>query len=162
MPKPARAACAAALADTLDGVVKEPQSTRAWQALLHCGSSFLHVPEHGGKWRNVSSILLNWLKTVLTSQDDYSDLPMINRKGEADLARVAAISIKLEEGNISASVRILYSDDIPANFSSSNHDRLHDKHLSEHTGAHPSGLWNHRPQSCCVLSQLDLLKDQMK
>ena len=59
-------------------------------------------------------------------------------QSDADSARVAAISTKLEEGNITAAVRILSSDDSSADFSSSNLDRLRGKHPSEHAGARPS------------------------
>ena len=156
IPKPARAACAAALADTLDGVVNEPQSTKAWTALLHFGSLFLHVTERGGKRWNISSILLKRLNTGPTSADDHSDLPTIHCKSDADSARAAAISTKLEEGNITAAVMILWSDDSPADFSSSNLDRLRGKHPSEHAGARPSA--NPMEKPALQVSEIAVLK----
>ena len=134
----------------------EPQSTKAWTALLHFGSSFLRVPERGGKRRNISSILLKRLKTEPTSADDHPDLPTIHRKSGADSARAAAISTKVEEGNITAAVRILCSDDSPADFSSSNLDRLRGKHPSEHAGARPSA--NPAEKPALQVSEIAVLK----
>ena len=48
---------------------------------------------------------------------------------------MAAITSKLENGNISAAVRLLYSDDTPAEFTTANLGKLQDKHQLEHMGA---------------------------
>ena len=141
------------MADTLDGVVKQPQSTKAWTALRH---SFLRVPERGGQLRNISFILLKRLNTGPTSADDHSDLSTIHREGDADSARAAAISTKLEEGNITAAVRILCSDDSPADFSSSNLDRLRGKHPSEHAVARHSA--NPAEKPALQVSEIVVLK----
>ena len=120
IPKPVRASCAAALADTLDDLVEEPRCTKAGQALLHFGFSFLRVSERDGKRRNISSILLKRPKARSTSPDDHPDRPAINRKGDAGSARAVPISTKLEEGNITAAVRMLSSDDRPINNNNNN------------------------------------------
>ena len=73
--------------------------------------------------------------TGRNSADDHPDLPMIHHKSDADSARAAAISNKLEERNITTAVSNLCSDDSPADFSSSKLDRLCGKHPSEHAGA---------------------------
>ena len=47
---------------------------------------------------------------------------------------MAAITSKLEDGNISAAVRLLCSEDTPAEFTSDNLGKLQDKHPLEHMG----------------------------
>ena len=48
---------------------------------------------------------------------------------------VAAITSKLQHGNISAAVRLLCSEDNPAEFTTANLRKLQNKHPQEHTGA---------------------------
>ena len=151
-----QAACAAALADTLDSVVKEPQSTKAWTTLLHFGSSFLCGSERGGKQRNISFILLKRLNTGPTSVNDHSDRPTINRKGRCRLGEGGINIQQTQEREYHSAVRILCSDDSPADFSSSNLDRLRDKHPSEHAGAYPSS--NPAEKLALQVSEIAIIK----
>ena len=96
------------------------------------------------------------LKRLNTSADDHLDLPTIHRNGDADSARAAAISTKLEEGNITAAVMILCPDDRPADFASSNLDRLSGKHPSEYAGARPSA--NPAEKPALQVSEIAFLK----
>jgi hypothetical protein len=59
---------------------------------------------------------------------------------DADSLRAAAVTAKIEDGNITAAVRILCSDDAPADFSNDVYLQLKDKHPAGSTGprSHPS------------------------
>ena len=61
----------------------------------------------------------------------------------AEASRAAAISSKLEDGNTSAAVCILYSNDTPAEFSTANLAKLQEKHRLAHFGEYTIHLRIH-------------------
>ena len=86
------------------------------------------------KARTCHQSSLNASNNSGSQEEDTSGFRFSNRKG-GQAARVAAITAKLEDGNISTAARLLCSDDTPAEFTTANLGKLQDKHPIEHMGA---------------------------
>ena len=135
IPKPARAALASALADFFDKTVAGPSDGDAWHDLLFFGARYRQQPRRGGKRRNTSSLLLKRLNVGGASLDEESNQAKVASRRSPEALRIVAISFKLEVGNISAAVRVLCSDDKPADLSAANLAKLQEKCPPAHAGA---------------------------
>ena len=101
----------------------------------------------GGRWHNLTSTLKKrteayfhtWLDNGALVFDQHSQDCRLsgNRKNMDDNARATPISSKLEEGNITAAVRILCSNDKSAPINAETLEELRLKH--------PSPSVNHQP-----------------
>ena len=107
IPKPARSACARSLCDRLEAVVSRPNNPNNWREVLDFGFEILHYPPRGGKRHNIMSTILKRLRGAPGS-DDREQVPRnASRKVPPEALRAAAVTAKLEEGNVIAAVRIL-------------------------------------------------------
>ena len=78
---------------------------------------------------------MNCLKVGGASMNEESYQPKVACRRSPEASRVAAISFKLDDGNISAAVCILRSDHTPADFSTANLAKLQEKYPPAHAGA---------------------------
>ena len=80
---------------------------------------------------------------------------MSGRKVDSESLRDATVSAKVEEGNITAAVRILCSEDAPADFSQKVFQELQKKHPIQTPGPHshpaPDGFTPHQTTEAEVL-----------
>ena len=120
IPKPAHSIFASTLADTLDKAVSKPNDDNAWAVLFNFGAKYLRLPDRSDKLRNLSSIVIRRFKGGSEDSEGPESTPPSFRKKSPEATKAAAVSSKLEDGNISAAVRNLCSDDTPAVFSSDN------------------------------------------
>ena len=123
------------MADSLDKAVADPSDDEAWHDLLFFGARYLQQPKRGDKRRKISSLLLKRLMVGGASLDDESNQLKVTCRRSPEASRAAAIFSKLEDGNISATIRILCSDDTPADFFAVNLEKLQDKHSPAQAGA---------------------------
>ena len=130
IPKAARPACAAHLASILRQVVKHPESQTHWKAVLNWSGSVLFPAKRGGKRHNLTATIKNRLTSFQSSaavpQNASPTFQRRNEDADSQLARVVAA--KLEDGNLRADVRILCSEDSPAQPSLDGLARLQAKH----------------------------------
>ena len=85
--------------------------------------------------KKIIIILIKRFKNSGSQDGDIPGFRSSNRNGGQEAAKVAAITSKLKDGNISAAVRLLCSEDTPAEFTTANPGKLQDKHPLEHMGA---------------------------
>ena len=106
-----------------------PERSANWLALLNWGGSILSVPKRGGKRHNVTNVIKKRISSFDASpQCDYTpDLTRQNNKSSSALL-AQAISAKLEDGNLKAAIRLLCSDDSPADPSPDTLQKLQEKH----------------------------------
>ena len=130
IPKSARPACASLLAKLLRECTAHPSVAKNWLAVLNWNASILAVPKLGGKLHNVTTVIKKRIAafpdTVTSDQGSFSHPPKHNKPESSLLAQ--AVSAKLEEGNLKAAIRILTSDDSPAEPSRETFAKLQEKH----------------------------------
>jgi len=130
IPKAARPACASHLASLLRQVVAHPESQSQWKAVLNWAGSVLFPAKRGGKRHNMTSTIKSRLASSQSSTTvTQTCRPVVRRRNEdpdSQLARVVAA--KLEDGNLRAAVRILCSEDSPAQPSLDGLAKLQAKH----------------------------------
>lgn len=139
VPKSARHHCASQLTATLNCITNKPTDLKAWSRLFNFGNTMLLAPPRGGKKHNLTSLLKGRLAT-----DDYaaSARPTTKRRPtKSDLAAVAAtVTAKIDDGNIKAALRILSSDDKPADCSETTINALKARHPPADVDRQPSPL----------------------
>ena len=114
IPKSARSPCASHLAQLLRKVTAEPGSTSNWLSILNWGASVLCVPKRAGKRHNVTSVIQKRIASFPNIVNPgYSNSVHAHNKTDSSLF-TQAVSAKLEDGNLKAAIRILSSDDRPA------------------------------------------------
>ena len=110
IPKSARSACCCRLKEKLNDVASDPNDEAKWMALLSFGNRYLQPPRRGGKRHNLTAIIRNRLNRDECDED--APEPLVRRKqcssNEASVM-AAAVSSKIEDGNIKAAIRILTS-----------------------------------------------------
>ena len=96
----------------------KPSDATRWLALINFGASILQFPLRGWKRHNLTSTIIKRTNLTQKSSVDVNITPhLVHRREDAKTARTKAVSSKLEDGNISAVVRILCCDDSLADFS---------------------------------------------
>ena len=117
----------------LTTVAANPGVTSHWQAVVDFAFNMPHCPARGGKRQNLSSTILEWI-----SGDSLADkLPQPTSSGkrvDTESLRAAAVTAKIEEGNVTAAVRILCSEDSPADYSQFVFAELQAKHPQQSSG----------------------------
>ena len=132
IPKPVSPNFASTLVDTLDKVVSSPNDDNAWTDLFNFGSRFLCLSDRGGKRQNLFSILIKQFNGGSIDSDSHQSTSLSFRKKSPEATKETAVSSKFKNDNVSATFRILCSDDTPAVFSTDNLEKLKHKHPSEH------------------------------
>ena len=132
VPKAARANCAQLFTTLLKNIVATPNNNESWNDLLLFGSTILVKPKRGGKTRNLASIINKRVAawkgdSSASTVEDKSQHRKINRSGE-DSQLAAAITSKIQAGNMRAAIRLLCSDDKPAPTTAETLEKLKMKH----------------------------------
>ena len=134
IPKPAHPIFALIPADTLDKAVSNPTMTMRERTcvILVSSISVYQIDHRSDKRRNLSSIRIRRFKggSIDSECSQSSSSSFLKKSSKATQA--AAVSSKLEDGNISAAVRDLCSDDSPAVFSTDDIEKFKHKHPQEH------------------------------
>ena len=127
IPKSARPACAYHLAKLLRGVTAQPGDAKKWLAVLNWGSFILAVPKRGGKRHNVTSVIKKRIASFPVA-DVHDQVAFTTHNKSASSLLAQAVSAKLEDGNLRAAIRIICSDDSPAQPSREALQKLQEKH----------------------------------
>ena len=133
IPRAARTSCASHLAKLFKLISSKSDSVEAWQALFNWPSLVLALPKRGGKRHNLTAMIKKHLldlpiDNLAAWPSECADpLPSFGRTSRTrDLA--SAVAAKMEDGNIRAAVRILCSDDRPAEYNADTLRLLELKH----------------------------------
>ena len=132
VPKAARAYCAQLFTTLLKNIVTTPNNNDSWNDLLLFGSAILAKPKRGGKTRNLAIIInervLSWkIDLSATTIEDKTQHRRIHWSAEYS-QWAAAITSKIEAGNMRAAIRLLCSDDKPAPTTAKTMEELKKKH----------------------------------
>ena len=128
IPRSARPACATHLSELLRSVASNPFDLDAWKAVLSWGRLMLGLPKRGGKRHNLGNIIKKRVSSFSTDNDFGQDESLGNMKRSHQACLADAVAAKIEDGNIRAAVRLLCSDEKPADFSSASLAKLQAKH----------------------------------
>jgi len=130
-------ACCTALSSILNLITHSPEDLPSWTKLLHFASSNLSKPSRGDKRQNLANIIKKRLDDGSSSSDHHSgyidDTPPRVRKDAAS-SLAAAVSAKIEDGNMKAAIRIVSSEDKPAPDNADTLTKLLDKHPPSPSG----------------------------
>jgi len=88
----------------------------------------LGLPKRGGKRHNLGNIIKKRVSSFSTDNDFGQDESLGNMKRSHQACLADAVAAKIEDGNIRAAVRLLGSDEKPADFSSASLAKLQAKH----------------------------------
>ena len=129
IPKSARPTCASALEVIFRTIENDPRVVASWADLLNFGIAVLQVPARTGKGHNLSSLIKKRvvsLGTGVSPEQDVHAVPIkSSRKGSS---RASAVRAKMEDGNVSAAVRILCSEESLAESNLDTLNKLKEKH----------------------------------
>ena len=134
IPKSARPACASLLANLLHGVTDNLFSLEPWSDLLHFGERVLRKPDRTGRRHNLASVIKK--RTEGTSPSDkqaVKRVPVRKSRNDDELL-AAAVTAKVEDGNIKAAVRLLCSEERPASDTAATYLKLLERHPAPPAG----------------------------
>ena len=132
IPKSARHACSVALSTILKRISRSSIDLSAWSDLLNFGNTILRKPARGGKRQNLTSLIKKRLEGTSDSLTHVIDkIRSSNRSDSAFLS--AAVTAKVEDGNIKAAIRLLCSEDKPAPDTTDTLAKLAEKHPQSST-----------------------------
>ena len=130
IPKSARPACATLLSSLLRNITTHPEDNGAWRCLLSFGGSILRKPSRTGKRHNLASIIKK--RTIAGDVDLNDDKPLSsvshkNKKNAGEML-AAAVTAKVEDGNIKAAIRLMCSEEKPATDVKATYEKLLERH----------------------------------
>ena len=127
IPKSARSACCTSLSKLLNSISQTSDNLDAWTELLNFGRDVLSKPKRGGKRQNLTSIIKKRLNP--NSDPVPETLSSNSRKTKDESASLAAaVSAKIEDGNVKAAIRLICSEDKPAADTDVTYAKLLEKH----------------------------------
>ena len=114
IPKSARQAVCSAFVTVLRKIIQDHNDLEAWNALLRFPPSVLCIPPNAGLKVNLCSIIKSRFNPSISIKENYRrKAPRKN----SDSSLSAAVSSKMEGGNIKSALRLLCSENEPAQFS---------------------------------------------
>ena len=114
IPKSARPACASLLTNLLHGVTDNLFSLEPWSDLLHFGERVLQKPDRTGRRHNLASIIKKRTEGPNSLDKQAIKRVAVRKPRNDDELLAAAVTAKVEDGNIKAAVRLLCSEERPA------------------------------------------------
>ena len=112
IPKSARPACCTALAQTLREITINSRNVASWDKLFNFAPNILLNPPKASSRSSLTEIIKSRITGSTVPSRQSSTL---QKRGSFDLAK--AVTSKVEDGNIKAALRLLCSDDRPADSS---------------------------------------------
>ena len=117
IPRSARQHIAAELSTVLSHICSKPDDVSNWSTLLEFGSVMLRAPPRAGRRHNLASVLnkrsvFSTQTAPFPPQQTADHQPRKKMSGDQSLA--TTVMSKIEDGNIKAAIRIIYSGDSPA------------------------------------------------
>jgi len=140
IPKSARPAYATLLSKLINKVNADTDNVESWISLLNFGKCVLQKPARTGKRHNFVNVIKKRTGSDFgTPVDDRPTGPEPrSRKRDAESILAAAVTAKIEDGNIKAAIKILCSDDKPAADSEETYNKLLECHPAPPPGRGPA------------------------
>ena len=128
IPKSARPACATFLTSLITKVNTNTDDLDAWSSLFHFGSHILQKPARTGSRHNLVSIIKKRMDESAPKEQRPVNITAGRKKRDANELLAAAVTAKVEDGNIRAAIRILCSDEKPATDTDATYAKLLERH----------------------------------
>jgi len=128
IPKSARPACATHLTGWLHKVRVNGNDLEAWSSLLHYGAHILHKPARTGARHNLASIIKKRMDGSGSEVQPRPANSAHHRRRDANELLAAAVTAKVEDGNLKAAIRILCSEEKPATDIDATYIKLLERH----------------------------------
>ena len=128
IPKSARPACATHLTSLLNKVRVNGSDLEAWSSLLHYGAHILYKPARTGMRHNLASIIKKRMDGSGSIEQPRSANSAHHRRRDANELLAAAVTAKVEDGNLKAAIRILCSEEKPATDTDATYIKLLERH----------------------------------
>ena len=134
IPKGARFPLSRSLTTILQAITDNPDNIESWRQLLWFAPTILTQPTRAGRRRNLANVVKKRIERqdylVMEEDDDMYSKPRKKGPDPKELL-LAAVTSKLEEGNIRAATRILCSRDFPVPASMENLAAMQEKHPTD-------------------------------
>ena len=120
IPKSSRVPCGQILSSILRDIVSDPSHIQRWNDLLRFGSELLTKPARGGKHHNLSNLIAKQTAAYIDPNANHGSnriapiRPSKQDKASTENLLAAAVTSKLEDGNLRAAIHLLCSDDAVA------------------------------------------------
>ena len=135
IPKNSRVSCGQILNKILDGIVEDSSRVHRWNDLLHFGSELLSKPARGGKQHNLGNLINKRTAAYTDHGPTLCTGPSVTTyksskpdKKYTDSILAAAVTSKLEDGNLRAAIRLICSEDAVATHNDETLAGLAEKH----------------------------------
>jgi Reverse transcriptase (RNA-dependent DNA polymerase) len=130
IPKSVRHLCCLYLSDLLNKLYKSVDDLALWKELFNFGLTYLAKPSRSGKGHTLSSIIKKRFSDIRSTDAKAAEfLPHHNSsKSHKTNSLANLISSKMEDGDVSGAIRLLYSEDKPVYDSSEVYGKLVDRH----------------------------------
>jgi len=109
----------------------------AWSALLHFGADTLSKPARTGIRHNLTTIIKKRLEGNGTIEKQPTNLAPPRKKRDANELMAAAVTAKVEDGNLKAAIRILCSEEKVATDTNATYAKLLERHPDPPTARGP-------------------------
>lgn len=159
IPKSVRSLCCSYLSSLFRKICAAPDDLDSWKVLLNFGQTFLAKPARSGKRHALSSIIRKrFSDDALSSIRPLSSSDISRTVGfrNNELSLTKKISAKLEDGNVTAAIRLLCSEDKPVYDSNDVFIKLLERH--------PPAAFDRRPfkdpdlTSSLIVTEKEVLK----
>ena len=105
-----------------------PNDLASWSSLLNFGKNILRKPVRTGKRHNLASVIKKRTDADHSQTEDVDQPQQRHRKRDAAAVLAAAVTAKIEDGNIKAAIRILCSEEKPATDTEATFKKLEERH----------------------------------
>jgi hypothetical protein len=100
----------------------------AWSNLLHFGAHILQKPARTGSRHNLVSVIKKRMDESAPKEQRPVNITAGRKKRDANELLAAAVTAKVEDGNIRAAIRILCSEEKPATDTNATYAKLLERH----------------------------------
>jgi hypothetical protein len=134
IPHSARHSCCSHFSTVIRSVINSPDNLESWRNLLESAGKLLSIPPRTGKRHNLANLIKARISAFpdICTQDSKSRVKSSSHRArkDTDSRLAAAVSAKIEDGNLKSAIRLLCSDDKPAIPSAETAAKLTEKHPS--------------------------------
>jgi len=124
----ARPACATFLTSLITKVNTNIDDLDAWSNLLHFGAQIFQKPARTSSRHNLVSVIKKRMDVSAPKEQRPSIITAGRRKRDENELLAAAVTAKVEDGNIRAAIRILCSEEKPATDTDATYVKLLERH----------------------------------
>src|SRR5208282_3222187 len=129
IPKSARPSSSSLLSSLINKVNTNPDDLESWSSILNFGRNILVKPARTGRRHNSASIIKKRTEADTQSEGELIIHPEVrHKKRDASSLLAAAVTAKIEDGNIKAAIRILSSEEKPAVDEEATYKKLTERH----------------------------------